>query len=64
MQQVNPVAHIKALVKRAGTQVKAAKRLGVSQQYLCDILAGRRKVSAAMLKKLGLLTVIVSRQES
>lgn len=54
---IDPHKELARYVARAGTQVEAAKRLGVSQPYLSDILRGRRMLSRNMLTKLGLTRV-------
>lgn len=46
-------------VKRAGNQRNAALALGISAQYLNDLLQGRRAPSDVILEKLGLKRVIV-----
>jgi len=46
-------------VKRAGSQQAAAAALGISAQYLNDLLRGRRDASEAILDKLGLRRIIV-----
>lgn len=42
-----------AFVKRHGTQTAAAEHLGLSSQYVSDLLKGYRKCSARVLDKLG-----------
>lgn len=59
MKTLSPRHALIAFVLERGTQRQAADVLGISQQYLSDLLSGRRTFSAAMLKKLGLKTVIV-----
>ncbi len=44
---------INAYVKMCGTQKEAAARLGISAQYLNDILSKRRKVSEVIADKFG-----------
>lgn len=46
-------------VERAGNQKKAAEALGISAQYLNDLLQGRRDPSDNVLEKLGLEWKIV-----
>lgn len=53
-----PHLKIRALVKAAGTQKTVAKALGISQQYLCEVLSGRRDVSRSLAVKLGYRRVI------
>lgn len=42
-----------------GSQKKAAQRLGISPQYLNDILRGRREISEAVAAKYGLRRVVI-----
>jgi DNA-binding transcriptional regulator YdaS (Cro superfamily) len=46
------VQHLKRCVKSAGTQRAFAEQVGISQQYVSDVLAGRRdpgpKLAAAI----------------
>jgi hypothetical protein len=44
-------------VKRAGTQKQAAILLGVSEQFLSDVLRSRRGPGEKLLSKLGLVLV-------
>jgi transcriptional regulator with XRE-family HTH domain len=46
----------------AGSQKAAAKRLGVSEQYLCDVLKGRREPGKKLLDALGYRRVVVYEQ--
>lgn len=48
-------------VKRAGSQKQLAAELGISTQYLNDLLRGRRDFSDKVLKKLGLERRVVRR---
>jgi len=48
-----PVAEIEKFVESHGTQKVAAKYLNISEQYLCDILQGRRSVSENIASKFG-----------
>jgi hypothetical protein len=45
---------LRRYVAGRGTQRAAAKELGMSQAYLCDLLHGRRRASDALLATLGL----------
>lgn len=40
-------------VNKHATQKEAAKALGISAQYLADVLRGRRAVTDKLAKKLG-----------
>lgn len=46
-------------VKAMGEQQIVARALGVSPQYLCDVLNGRREPGAKLLKGLGYRRVVV-----
>lgn len=46
-------------VKRAGSQKAAAMALGISPQYLTDLLKKRRGPGAKLLEKLGLEVKVV-----
>lgn len=51
--------------KQAGRSQRAfAEEIGVSQQYLCDLLRGRRMPGAAILKYLDLEPTIVPKQRN
>ena len=49
-------------VKSRRTQKRAAKDLGISQQYLCDVLKGRREISATLADQLGYERVVMFRK--
>ena len=51
---VNLSARLRDLVQAHGSQRAAARHLGISPQYVCDLLKGRREPGPAVLKKLGL----------
>jgi DNA-binding transcriptional regulator YdaS (Cro superfamily) len=50
------------VVRTYGTQKKAAHALGVSQQYLTDVLHGRREIGATLLSALGYRKVVLYEQ--
>ena len=56
---LNVIRILQTRVERAGNQKEAAKELGISPQYLNDLLKGRRPFSDKMLEKLGLMTRVV-----
>jgi DNA-binding transcriptional regulator YdaS (Cro superfamily) len=56
---MDAIKELEKHVKRAGSQKDAASVLGISPQYLNDLLLGRREASEAILQKLGLRRVIV-----
>lgn len=48
------VNKLRQVVKEQGSQYKAAQKLDISPQLLGDILAGNRKVSDKLARRLGL----------
>ena len=56
---IDALPRLRALVAAEGSQRAAAKRLGITDGYICDILAGRREFSASMLAKLGLRRTVI-----
>lgn len=60
----NPLTLLKRGVKRAGSQTAYARELDLSLAYLNDLLHGRRKVSAKVAKRLGLIRETRYRQEA
>lgn len=60
-------AEVKTLLRKkvyAASQKEIAKELGISAAYLCDILQGRRDVSASVAAMLGLRRHVVFYGES
>lgn len=53
------IKKIRAVIEQGGTQAAAAQTLGVSQQYLTDLLKGRRDPGEKILSKFGLRTRVV-----
>ena len=51
---VDVYAAMRSRIGAAGSQVAYAGRIGVSPQFLSDVLNGRRDVPAAVLTDLGL----------
>ena len=56
----SPLRELKRFCAGYGTQVAAAKALGISQPYLSDLLRKRRDVSKPLLKKLGLKRAVIA----
>lgn len=50
---------LRSLVTYEGGQQQLANRLGVSPQYLCDVLAGRREPGNKLLSGLGCKRVVI-----
>ena len=46
------------MVREAGSQKLAAAQMGISQQHLCDVLAGRRELGDGVLSRLGYRRVV------
>lgn len=56
---VDPKKRLDAAIRRTGSQRALAAELGVSQQYVCDLAAGRRPFSDGVLEKLGIRRVVI-----
>lgn len=50
---------LKAAVKKAGSQKQWADANGVSAQYVCDCLKGRREIGEGIARPLGYVPVTV-----
>jgi len=50
--------------KNAGSQKALAQEWGISEQYLSDILKGRREPGNKVLKQLGLVKMVVYREKT
>lgn len=59
MKPVDPIAVLRQFVSTHPSQLAAAAALGISPTYLSDMLNKRRDVSARVLAKLGLKTVVI-----
>lgn len=46
-------------VRTTGSQKKVAESLGISPQYLNDVLAGRREISEALAERLGYRRIVL-----
>ena len=53
------IQELQKRVERAGSQKQAAEELGISPQYLNDLLQERRGASDNVLEKLGLKRIVV-----
>jgi transcriptional regulator with XRE-family HTH domain len=53
------IRELEKQVRKAGSQKEAADALGISAQYLNDLLRGRREASGNVLEKLGLKRIVV-----
>ena len=52
------VAQLRKQANEAGSQKLLAEKMGVTPQYITDILKGRREPGEAVLKPLGLRKVV------
>lgn len=50
--------HLQSEVEKAGSQKALANRLGISQQYLNDVLKGRREPGDKILYPLGFQRIV------
>ena len=64
MKSVDPIVWLRRQAVEAGSQRNAAKRLAISEQYLSDMLHGRRHISDAVLGKLGLRRTVIADQKA
>lgn len=60
MKRANPQKALQALVMRCGSEAAAGVVLGVTQQYVNDLLKNRRPFSDRVLSKLRLRRVVVA----
>lgn len=56
---MNIVKELEKHVRKSGSQKASAASLGISTQYLNDLLRGRREASDNVLSKMGLRRVVV-----
>ena len=61
MTIVDPRSRLRRLVRRCGTQRAAAVEIGISTNYLSDLIHGHRVCSDRILEKLDLRRIIVDR---
>ncbi len=59
MNEREMISHIKSLCRKAGSQKAFAASLGISEQYLSEIIRGKRGMSDNVLTKLGFEKVIL-----
>jgi predicted XRE-type DNA-binding protein len=50
---------LREYIRKAGSQKAAAEKLGVSQPYICDLLAGNRQPGEKILSQFGLKKEVV-----
>ena len=63
MKPINPTAALQDFAGRYVTQADAARALGITPQYFSDLVHGRRDVTNAILKKLGLRRIVVAQEK-
>lgn len=59
MKRPAVIRKIEQIIEMHGTQKGAAQFLGISQQYLTDLLKGRRDPGSKILDKLGLESTVI-----
>ncbi len=62
MAHTDPRAVLERLVAKCGSQSKAADKLGVSRQYVSQMLKGKR-IPDSMLEQLGLRRTVVAMEK-
>jgi len=58
-QTEDPLAILRDMAKKAGSQQKLADKLGCKPAYLSDVINQRRNVTDKMLSKIGLRRIVV-----
>lgn len=58
-ESVDLIDFFNQLVARHGSQKETAKYLGISQQYLTDLIRGRRLPGEDLLDRMGLQKVVL-----
>jgi DNA-binding transcriptional regulator YdaS (Cro superfamily) len=58
LEPVEAYAALRRAIDRAGSQAAYAREAGITPQFLCDVLQGRRELPAAVLRNLGLTRVV------
>lgn len=60
---MNVITTLRREVKAAGSQKALAKSMGVSNTYLCEVLAGRKEPGEKILVPLGIERVVTYRRK-
>ena len=60
VREIDPLVVLKKIVSQHGSQAAAAAALGVSPQFLGDLLHGRRDCSQKVLERMGLRRTVVA----
>lgn len=55
-------AQMRKHIERAGSQQAWARQIGISPQYLCDVLMARRDIPDKVLAALGYVRVVIYRR--
>lgn len=58
MRQIDPMMEMRAGIAAAGSQRQWALANGLSPQYVCDLLSGRREMTDRVLARLGLRRIV------
>lgn len=62
MTEAQALERLRQLVKKAGGQKAWAQRHGVSPQFVCDVLHGRRGITETICEAIGLIRETVYRE--
>ncbi len=61
---MNHLLHLQTAINKAGSQKAFAKSAGVSEQYLSEVLNGKKEMGPAIQDALGLERVVTYRKKS
>lgn len=50
---MDAIKKLQEIAAREGGQAAAARTLGISESYVCLLIAGKRRISAKLARKLG-----------
>lgn len=59
MKDLDPIATLNRAIEEAGSQNELARRIGLPQAYLSQVLSGARPASDKLLTALGLKRVVI-----
>ncbi len=59
MREIEPLERLRRFVETVETQTAAADELGISRQYLTQLLGSKRDFSDSVLAKIGLRRAVV-----
>jgi DNA-binding transcriptional regulator YdaS (Cro superfamily) len=62
MNEEQAIAHVRKAIEKDGSQKAFASRVGISQAFLSDMMAGKRYLSSDVLAAVGLEKVVTYRK--